>query len=144
MSKTINTASEPDLFNSEMLKDPKTRKSYSNTALKAFVRIMDQWDVPIEKRCAILGDVPKTTYHKWVRDGGSLNRDQLERIGLTLGTFKGLKLLFADEAGRHRWLNSPNDDYAFLGKSPTDRMADGSIFDIYAVREYVDAMRGAR
>ena len=140
----LKTKAKDAGFDPAMLSDPETRKAYSNTALKAFARMMDQWDVPVEQRCAILGDVPKTTYHKWVRDGASLSRDQLERIGLTLGTYKGLKLLFADEAGQLRWLKSPNEDYAFKGRAPIERMAEGGMLDLYAVREYVDAMRGAR
>lgn len=130
-------------FNPVVLKDPVKRKAYSDTAMKAFLRMMGAWDMNVEQRCAILGDLPRPTYQKWARgDVSKLSRDQLERIGLTLGIFKGLKLLFADEGGRMRWFKSANHDYAFRGKSPAERMADGGMNDLYTVRAYIDGLRG--
>ncbi len=134
-----------DQFSADILRDSSMRKSYSATAIKAFIRMMEQWELPVIDRCAILGDVAKQTYYKWARDDvGTLSRDQLERIGITLGIYKALKLLFADEGGRKRWFTSPNHDYAFKGQSPAERMAQGGMTDLYAVRQYVDAMRGGR
>lgn len=131
-------------FNPAVLKDPEQRKAYSDTAMKAFLRMMDAWGMNVEQRCAILGDLPRPTYQKWARGGVSkLNRDQLERIGLTLGIFKGLKLVFSEEGGRMRWFKSPNHDYAFRGKSPAQRMTDGGMNDLYTVRAYIDGLRGA-
>lgn len=131
-------------FNPEILRTAETRKAYSGVAMKAFVRMMDQWDMNIAQRCAILGDIPKQTYYKWARgDVGTMTRDQLERIGITLGIHKALKLLFNDEGGRLRWFKSPNHDYAFKGKAPAERMADGGMTDLYTVRAYVDSLRGA-
>lgn len=130
-------------FDTSSLRNSKTRKSYSAPAMKAFVRMMDAWNMPVAERCAILGDVPQQTYYKWARgELGTLSRDQLERIGITLGIFKGLKLLFKDAAGRQRWFESPNHDYAFRGRSPAGRMAQGGMTDLYAVRQYVDGLRG--
>ena len=132
-----------DGFNADILRDSQMRKTYSSTAMKAFIRIMEQWDMSIVERCAILGDIPKQTYYKWARENvGTLSRDQLERIGITLGIYKALKLLFVDEGGRKRWFKGANDDYAFKGQSPAERMANGGMTDMYAVRQYVDAMRG--
>jgi len=126
------------------LNSAETRKNQSGPAMKAFVRMMDTWDMSIDQRRAILGDIPKATYHKWASGNvGTLSRDQLERIGVTLGIFKGLSLIFNDEGGRLRWFKSNNHDYAFKGKSPAARMVDGGMSDLYAVREYLDGMRGA-
>ncbi len=131
-------------FSPEILRDPEKRRAYSATAMKAFVRMMDEWNAPVAQRCAILGDIPQQTYYKWARgEVTTLSRDQLERIGVTLGIYKGLRILFNDEGGRNRWFKSANHDYAFRGQTPVDRMAAGSITDLYAVREYVDGMRGA-
>ena len=136
---------ENDIADFAALRDNGTRKAYSATAMKAFIRMMDQWDMPVADRCAVLEDIPKVTYYKWARgDVGTLSRDQLERIGITLGIFKGLKLLFADEGGLLRWFKSANHDYAFKGMAPAGRMAQGGMMDLYAVRQYVDGMRGAR
>ncbi len=144
MLRTQNQIAESGDLNIEVLRDAELRRNYSGTAIKAFIRIMETWDMSIMARCAILGDVPKQTYYKWARgDVGTLSRDQLERIGITLGIFKGLQLLFTDEGGRMRWFKSPNIDYAFKGKSPAERMTEGGITDMYAVRRYIDGLRGA-
>ena len=126
------------------LGDRAKRKVFSGPAIKAFVRLMDEWEIAVADRCAMLGDIPRTTYHKWARgDVSALSRDQLERIGIVLGVYKGLQLLFADAAGLQRWLKSKNQDYAFAGLSPAERMSQGGMTDLYAVRQYVDALRGA-
>jgi len=131
-------------FNATTLRDAATRKEYSGTAMKAFVRMMDEWEMSVAESCAILGDLPKQTYYKWARGHvGTLSRDQLERIGITLGIYKGLTLLFNDAEGRMRWFKSANHDYAFRGKSPAERMTDGGIQDLYTVRAYLDGLRGA-
>lgn len=141
-----SAANQPSAeFDHAILGDATTRKAYSATAIKAFIRIMEQWDMSIGERCALLGDVPKQTYYKWARNNvATLSRDQLERIGIVLGIFKALKLLFSNEGGRARWLKGANDDYAFKGLSPAQRMVQGGMTDLYAVRQYVDALRGAR
>ncbi len=145
MNQRHGQADVSDGYSPDILKDPETRKAYSNTAMKAFIRMMDAWDMTVSERCAILGDVPRQTYHKWARgDVSKLSRDQLERIGITLGIYKGLVLLFNDEKGRLRWFKSPNHDYAFRGKSPSERMTEGGMTDLYTVRSYVDGLRGAR
>jgi len=71
-----------------------------------------------------------------------LSYDQLERISLTLGIYKGLKLLFADDASGPLWLKATNTDLPFGGGSPLERMLRGSIDDLYAVRRYLDGWRG--
>ncbi|MFT4926761.1 MAG: hypothetical protein ACI8WB_002859 [Phenylobacterium sp.] len=114
-------------------------KTYSATAIQAFIRMMEKWNMSVIECCAILGGVPKQTYEKWVcNDVGRLSIEQLERISVLLGIYKTLKLLFCDEGGRQRWLKSPNHDYAFNGLSPAERLARGGIDDIYAVQRYVD------
>lgn len=145
MAQIEQNASAAGEFGPEVLRMPETRQRYSGPAMRAFVRMMDKWEVTIADRCAVLGGIPKTTYHNWARGNvATLSRDQLERIGITLGIHKALELLFVDEGGRMGWFKSPNHDYAFRGQSPAGRMADGGITDLYAVREYLDGMRGGR
>jgi len=130
-------------FRPDMLRNSETRKTYSGAAMKAFLRMMEEWEMPIADRCALLGDIPEQTYYKWARDEvGTMSRDQLERVGIVLGIYKDLTLIFNNEGGRLRWFKSANHDYAFRGKSPAERMAEGGMTDLYAVREYLDGMRG--
>jgi len=142
--KNNQQGSASDAFSDDLLRDTATRKAYSATAMKAFLRLMDIWQLSTVDRCAILGDIPKQTYYKWARgEVGTLSRDQLERIGITLGIHKGLQLLFSSEAGGMRWFKSANSDYTFRGLSPLERMTKGGMTDLYAVRRYLDAMRGS-
>lgn len=129
----------------ESLRDPKVREGMSSAAVRLFLKLADHWNLSVDDRRALLGGIARQTYHNWRRGKvGTLNRDQLERISLLLGTHKGLKLLFADEAAGLRWFNSANSDLPFGGASPLDRALRGGMGDLYAVRRYIDAWRGIK
>jgi hypothetical protein len=135
----------PGVLAADALRDTRVRERLSPGAVRMFMKLADLWKLPVDQRRALLGDISRPTYHNW-KSGriGTLSRDQLERISLALGIHKGLKLLFADEAGAVRWLKSPNRDLPFGGRSPLDRALQGSIDDLYAVRRYIDAWRGVK
>ena len=117
----------------------------SSAAVRLFLKLADHWNLSVDQRLALLGDISRQTYHNWQRGKvGTLSRDQLERISLLLGTHKGLKLLFADEAAGFRWFKSANRDLPFGGSAPLDRALRGGIDDLYAVRRYIDAWRGIK
>jgi hypothetical protein len=139
------STSAPDVLAPDALRDPEVRARLSPTAVKLFLRLADHWRLAVDQRRALLGDISRPTYHNWQNGKvGTLTRDQIERISLVLGIHKGLKLLFADEAGAMRWLTSPNRDLPFGGQSPLDRALRGSIDDLFAVRRYIDAWRGMK
>lgn len=123
--------------------DPAVRQRLSGPALRTFFNIAREWGLTVDEQRVLLGGVPPSTYHKWKGGAvGTLSYDQLERISLVLGIYKGLKLLFADAASGLRWLKARNTDRPFAGASPLDRMQQGSIDDLYAVRRYLDGWRG--
>lgn len=129
----------------DALRDPGERRRLSAAAVKLFFRVAELWDLTVEQRRAILGDISRQTYHNW--KGGAvatLARDQIERISLVLGILKGLRLVFADETAGLRWLKAANQDLAFGGASPLERMTGGGMNDLYEVRRYLDAWRGGR
>jgi hypothetical protein len=130
----------PDAFG-----NPKVRERISPAAVRLFLRVSDLWQLAVDQRRILLGDISRPTYHNW-QNGKvrTLTRDQLERISLVLGIHKGLKLLFADEASARRWFTSTNRDLPFGGQSPLKRILHGSIDDLYLVRRYIDAWRGMR
>lgn len=137
--------SGPGVLAPDALRDPKVRERMSPAAVKLFMRLSNLWRLAVDQRRALLGDISRPTYHNWQRGKvGTLSRDQLERISLVLGIYKGLKLLFADEASATRWLTSPNRDLPFGGQSPLERALKGSIDDLYVVRRYIDAWRGMK
>lgn len=122
--------------------DPALRRRLSGPGLRTFFNVAAEWGLRVEQRRVLLGGVPPSTYHKWKGGAvGTLSYDAIERISLVLGIYKGLKLLFADDAGGLRWLKAPNTDRSFAGGSPLDRMLRGSIDDLHAVRRYLDGWR---
>ncbi|MGD9537635.1 MAG: antitoxin Xre-like helix-turn-helix domain-containing protein [Alphaproteobacteria bacterium] len=126
------------------LGDEAVRRRLSAPSFRAFLATADYLGIGVAERCTLLGGLPPSTYHRWAAKGSAdLPRDLLERISLVLGIVKGLRLLFAaDEAGKS-WLRAANADAPFAGASPLQRMLRGSIADLYAVRRYIDAWRGA-
>ena len=79
--------------------DSAVRERLSGPGLRTFFNIASEWGLSVNQQRVLLGGVPPSTYHKW-KGGtvGTLSYDQLERISLTLGIYKALKLLFADDA----------------------------------------------
>jgi hypothetical protein len=122
---------------------PDDRLALGRAGLRVFLAIADEWQLPIAVRRTLLGDIAESTYHKWRGEQvGEVSRDLLERLSLLLGIHKALVLLFGEGDTGLRWLTSANTDATFAGRTPLDRMRDGSIDDLYAVRRYLDAWRG--
>ena len=134
-----------DAFSPAALREPSDRRRLSAPAVRLFFNVADLWDLTVDQRRAILGDISRQTYHNW-RSGkvGVLTRDQVERVSLVLGILKGLRLVFSDDPAALRWLKAENTDLTFGGRSPLDRMIAGGINDLYEVRRYLDAWRGAK
>ena len=78
------------------------------------------------------------------REGGATLAAECRAGALVLGIYKGLRLLFADDAGAWRWFTAGNRDLPFAGVSPLAAMLRGSIDDLYGVRRYIDAWRGMK
>jgi Protein of unknown function (DUF2384) len=126
------------------LNDPAACAEISAASFRAFLHTAQYLDLSVGDRCRILGNLPAATYHRWVdRGAATLSRDLLERISLVLGIVKALRLLFATDDSGKRWLKSANRDAPFGGDTPLARMLRGSIADLYEVRRYLDAWRGA-
>jgi hypothetical protein len=112
--------------------------------LRTFLGIAEEWQLSVAARRVLLGGIGESTYHKWkAGDIGTPSRDQLERLSLLLGIYKGLRLLFSDDTTGVRWLKSGNVETDFGGQSPLDRMLRGSIEDLFSVRRYLDGWRGS-
>ena len=130
---------------SPSLENEADRNRLSGPGLRTFFRVADAWDLPVADQCKLLGGISRSTLNNWKAGAGAtLSRDQLERVSLVLGIYKASRLLFADGDGAKRWFKARNNDYAFAGMSPIQRMLRGGISDLYAVRRYLDAWRGVR
>lgn len=128
------------------LRAPADRRRLSGPATRLFFNAAELLGLTVEERRAVLGDISAATYHNWRRDPGAvvLTRDQLERVSLVLGIVKALRLVFADDATGLRWLRAENRDLPFAGEAPLAKMVGGGMFDLQAVRRYLDAWRGVR
>ncbi len=116
----------------------------SAAGLRAFFRIAEAWGLGVEEQITLLGSPGRSTYFKWKRDGAaSLPRDVLERISYVLGIYKALQILIPDPAAADAWIRRPHAAAPFGGRSALDRMLSGNVSDLYLVRQYLDAERGA-
>lgn len=121
------------------------RVRLTGPGLRTFFNIADEWALSTDQQRILLGGISKSSLHNWKTGNVSaLSRDQLERVSLVLGIYKGMALLFADGDGGKRWLKAENTEPVFGGGSPLSRMLRGGIEDLYAARRYIDAWRGVR
>ena len=118
------------------------RARLSDVALKAFRSLAKRWSLSNSEAATLLG-VSESTWDRIKRQtwDQALSQDQLTRASATIGVYKGLHLLFADEMA-DRWPKLANRGPIFQRKSPVDAMIEGGIPIMLEVRRYVDAVRG--
>ena len=118
------------------------RARLTRTALDAFIRLANRWELGNPDAAALLG-VSASTWDriKAGRWDGALSQDQLTRVSAIVGIFKGLHLLFADGMA-DRWPRLPNRGPVFERRSPIAAMIEGGIPRMLETRQYVDALRG--
>lgn len=112
-------------------------------ALKGFFAITEGWGLSAAEQQVLLGGIGRTTCAKYRKlPEVALARDTLERISYVMGIHKALLILFGSPGRASAWLRKANSAAPFHGRSALARMLGGSITDLAAVREYLDAMRG--
>ncbi|HEY0784644.1 MAG TPA: antitoxin Xre/MbcA/ParS toxin-binding domain-containing protein [Acidobacteriaceae bacterium] len=141
-----NTASYPDTLygppdfpNLGAMED---RQRLSPAALRAFLRIMSRWGVRDEDARVLLREVSNGTYYQWKQDGVKLlDQDRLMRVSYLIGIFKALNILFSP-ALADRWVQLPNSNAIFAGRTPLAYMLRGGTPAMETVRHLLDARRG--
>ena len=113
-----------------------------STVVKALVRVAEAWSLTNAEAASLL-DVPTATWSRMKAGSfkGNLDQDKMMRASLLIGIFKGLRLLFNGPLEK-RWPKQPNTGAVFSGQSPVDKMIDGGIPALMAVRRHIDALRG--
>lgn len=116
----------------------------SAAGIRAFCRLAALWQLSVEQQLRLLGEPGRSTFFAWRKhpEKAHLSRDTLERISCLLGIYKSLQILFPDPAVADAWVHKPNDAALFGGASALQRMLAGNLGDLYAVRHYLDAVRG--
>ena len=115
-------------------------RARSQATLEGFLDITGCWDLSTEEQIVLLGSPARSTFFKWIKEGGLLPRDTLERISHVLNIFKALEILFPEPALAEGWVRLPNRSWG--GRTALARMLEGSLSELYEVRRYLDAKRG--
>jgi uncharacterized protein (DUF2384 family) len=136
MLVTVETAAPQD-FSIEA-----DRARLSVVALKAYLRLVEQWGLTGQQAAALL-DVSSSTWERMKARGKDrpLSQDQMTRISALVGIYKGLHLLFAD-AMADDWPKLANSGPLFARSTPIEAMVRGGIPQMLEVRRYIDAVRG--
>jgi hypothetical protein len=115
----------------------------SAAGLRAFSRLAEAWGLTVDEQVTLLGQPARSTFFAWRKapEAAKLPRDTLERLSNLLGIYKSLQILLPDERA-DAWVRQPNAAAPFGGRSALDRMLAGNVSDLFAVRRYLDAVRG--
>ncbi|PZV39500.1 MbcA/ParS/Xre antitoxin family protein [Mesorhizobium kowhaii] len=112
------------------------------------VNLFKAWNLTDLEACILLGGMSARTWARWKigarwKEGGigRIDRDLRTRMAHLMGIHKGLRYLFTEPARGYAWIRKPNA--IFGGQSALDLMLRGEIADLAAMREWLDAERGA-
>ena len=112
------------------------------------VNLFKAWNLTDLEACILLGGMSARTWARWKigarsKEGGvgRIDRDLRTRMAHLMGIHKGLRYLFTEPARGYAWIRKPNA--TFGGQSALDLMLRGEIADLAAMREWLDAERGA-
>lgn len=106
------------------------------------VNLFRQWNISDAQASTLLGGLSARTWARWKEGNlGRIDRDLKMRMAHLMGIHKGLRYLFKEPARGYAWVKAPNS--AFGGTSALDFMLRGELSDLAAIREWLDAERGA-
>jgi len=113
-------------------------------AMRTFWRLAQAWDLTSAEQMTLLG-VGKTTLYQWKQGRvGVLDRHVLERLSYLFGIYAALHVLLPVPERANGWIRKPNDAPFLGGSSALQRMLAGQVADLFVVRQYLDAQRGAK
>jgi hypothetical protein len=119
------------------------RKRLSPNSLILFFNIMEKWGIKDEDARELLGGVTNGPFYEMKKapQGRVLNADGLYRISYLIGIFKALNILHSQKLA-DRWVQLPNTNQMFQGKTPLEYMLRGGQLAMQNVRRLLDARRG--
>jgi len=118
------------------------RERLSASALKGFFKLARAWSLRDEDACILLGGLSSSAFYEWKKKPARvLEVDRITRISYLIGIYKALHILYGDELA-DRWINLPNRNAVFAGKTPLAYMQEGGILAMQMVRKLLDARRG--
>jgi uncharacterized protein (DUF2384 family) len=138
-----------DLTMAHQLKSSSQRQEeldrLSPAAIRAFIRLVDLWELSEDEALYIIGEPGRSTYYRWKKmKTGHLSKDQLDRVSYLLGIFKSLEYLFPHhKESANQWIKKPNNAPFLGGQSALEFILANGIAGMFQVRRYLDAQRGA-
>jgi hypothetical protein len=112
-------------------------------AVRTFFRVAQVWNLQQDEQKRLLGLQSEANLSD-LNSGcvAEVCGETIERISLVLGIFKAINSLVPDASRADEWMRASNNAPPFGGRSALDRMVDGEISDLYAVRWFLDAELG--
>jgi hypothetical protein len=118
------------------------RERLSRSALRAFFNIMEKWQVRDEDARALLGGMSNGPFYELKKDPDKvLDADRLTRASYLIGIFKALNILYSEKLA-DAWIQLPNTNRIFAGRTPLAFMVHGGMSAMETVRRLLDARRG--
>ena len=120
------------------------QKRLGPSAVKAFLKIRDLWELRDEDARQLLGGMSNGAFYELKRKArGTLDQDRLTRISILTGIFKGLNIIYSKKLA-DRWIQLPNENPMFEGETPLTYMIKGGLPSMVRVRQLLDSRRGGR
>ena len=119
------------------------RKRLSGSALMGFFKMMEIWKVRDEDARMLLGGISNGPFYEMKKNpkGKVLDVDRLFRVSYLLGIFKAINILHGQQLA-DEWVQLPNRNSLFGGRTPLRYMIDGGLPAMQNVRRLLDARRG--
>ena len=132
----FSTGPPPDLSSKDV------QELLSRSAIPAFFKLTQAWQVRDDAARQLLGGVSNGVYYQLKRgQRKTLDQDKLTRISLLLGIFKALSILYSRKLA-DAWINLPNSNPMFAGNAPLAYVIRGGVPALVRVRQFLDARRG--
>jgi len=120
------------------------QKRLGPSAVQAFLKIRDLWELRDEDARRLLGGMSNGAFYELKRKPrGTLDQDRLTRISILTGIFKALNILYSKKLA-DRWVQLPNENAMFEGEAPLPYMIKGGQPAMLRVRQLLDSRRGGR
>ncbi|MEW6020624.1 MAG: MbcA/ParS/Xre antitoxin family protein [Pseudomonadota bacterium] len=118
------------------------RERLSQSALKGFFKLIAAWQVRDDDARELLGGLSASSFYDWKKNPDRvLEVDRITRISYLLGIYKALHILYGDKLA-DEWVNLPNTNIIFGGRTPLAMMLGGGLLAMQTVRQLLDARRG--
>lgn len=122
--------------------DPQITDAEAGALARTTINLFAAWQLSDAEARILLGDMAARTWARWKEGNiGRIDRDLRMRMAHLMGIHKGLRYLFRDPARGYAWIRKPNA--AFGGMSALELMLRGEMSDLAAMRDWLNAERGA-